>query len=200
VKFLSGGERNRVLLAKLFSKPANVIVLDEPTNDLDTESLELLEDRLVEFEGTVLLVSHDREFLNNVVTSTIVFEPEGVREYVGGYDDWLHQRTPPEPAADKSAAKKKAAKARSSSPEPAEAVADQPRKLSFNEKRELKKLPKQIESLEAELAKVHEKMGDPEFYQSAGETIAQETERLKQLDEKLASVYKRWEELESLTP
>ena len=97
VKFLSGGERNRLLLARLFTKPANVIVLDEPTNDLDTETLELLEDRLVEFAGTILLVSHDREFLNNVVTSTIVFEEDGVREYVGGYDDWLRQRKPTVP-------------------------------------------------------------------------------------------------------
>src|SRR5262249_34082299 len=92
VRFLSGGERNRILLAKLFAKPANVIVLDEPTNDLDAETLELLEERLVQFEGTVLLVSHDRAFLNNVVTSTIVFEEDQVREYVGGYDDWLRQR------------------------------------------------------------------------------------------------------------
>ena len=97
VKFLSGGERNRLLLAKLFTKPANVIVLDEPTNDLDTETLELLEERLVEFAGTVLLVSHDRTFLNNVVTSTIVFEEGGVREYFGGYDDWLRQRKPATP-------------------------------------------------------------------------------------------------------
>src|SRR5439155_25879477 len=92
VRFLSGGERNRLLLARLFMKPANVLVLDEPTNDLDTETLELLEERLVEFAGTLLLVTHDREFLNNVVTSTIVFEEGGVREYVGGYDDWLRQR------------------------------------------------------------------------------------------------------------
>ena len=92
VRFLSGGERNRLLLAKLFAKPANLIVLDEPTNDLDAESVELLEERLVEYQGTVLLISHDREFLNNVVTSTIVFEADGVREYVGGYDDWLRQR------------------------------------------------------------------------------------------------------------
>src|SRR5207302_5722658 len=91
VRFLSGGERNRLLLAKLFAKPANVIVLDEPTNDLDAETLELLEERLVQFDGTVLVVSHDRTFLNNVVTSTIVFEGDGVREYVGGYDDWLRQ-------------------------------------------------------------------------------------------------------------
>ena len=109
VRFLSGGERNRVLLAKLFAKPANVIVLDEPTNDLDAETLELLEERLVQFEGTVLLVSHDRTFLNNVVTSTIVFEDGGVREYVGGYDDWLRQRTArtanSTPAKSKSAAK-----------------------------------------------------------------------------------------------
>ena len=101
VKFLSGGERNRLLLAKLFAKPANVIVLDEPTNDLDTETLELLEERLVEFDGTVLLVSHDRAFLNNVVTSTIVFEEGGVREYVGGYDDWLRQRPVPGAAESK---------------------------------------------------------------------------------------------------
>ena len=93
VRFLSGGERNRLLLARLFSKPANVLVLDEPTNDLDLETLELLEEQLVEFDGTLLLVSHDRAFLNNVVTSTIVFEPGGVREYVGGYDDWLRQRS-----------------------------------------------------------------------------------------------------------
>src|SRR4029077_20202416 len=91
VKFLSGGDRNRVLLANLFAKPANVIVLDEPTNDLDAETLELLEERLVQFDGTILLVSHDRTFLNNVVASTIVFESDGVREYVGGYDDWLRQ-------------------------------------------------------------------------------------------------------------
>ena len=95
VRFLSGGERNRVLLAKLFAKPANLIVLDEPTNDLDTETVELLEERLVEYQGTVLLISHDREFLNNVVTSTIVFEAGGVKEYVGGYDDWLRQRPSP---------------------------------------------------------------------------------------------------------
>ena len=99
VRFLSGGERNRVLLAKLFAKPANVIVLDEPTNDLDAETVELLEDRLVEYRGTLLLISHDREFLNNVVTSTIVFESAGVKEYVGGYDDWLRQR--PDPATEK---------------------------------------------------------------------------------------------------
>ena len=101
VRFLSGGERNRVLLAKLFAKPANLIVLDEPTNDLDTETVELLEDRLVEYQGTVLLISHDREFLNNVVTSTIVFEAGGIKEYVGGYDDWLRQR--PSPPADRAA-------------------------------------------------------------------------------------------------
>ena len=99
VRFLSGGERNRVLLAKLFAKPANVIVLDEPTNDLDAETVELLEERLVDYQGTLLLISHDREFLNNVVTSTIVFEAEEVREYVGGYDDWLRRRS--NPAAEK---------------------------------------------------------------------------------------------------
>ena len=194
VKFLSGGERNRLLLAKLFTKPANVIVLDEPTNDLDTETLELLEERLVEFAGTVLLVSHDREFLNNVVTSTIVFEESGVREYFGGYDDWLRQRKPV-------VARKVSPAAVSRVPTPGASekpVATQ-RKLSFNERRELDTLPETIEACEAEIAALHGEMADPQFYQQPGARIAAEQARLKQLEEQLAAAYHRWEELESLS-
>src|SRR3989440_7809931 len=150
VRFLSGGERNRLLLAKLFTKPANVIVLDEPTNDLDTETLELLEERLVEFEGTVLLVSHDRAFLNNVVTSTIVFEEGGVREYFGGYDDWLRQRkaTVMGPVG-------KTPAIRAAAPSVKAASASDPRKLSFKERQELDALPARIEKYDAEIAALH---------------------------------------------
>jgi ATP-binding cassette subfamily F protein uup len=193
VKFLSGGERNRLLLAKLFTKPANVIVLDEPTNDLDTETLELLEDRLVEFAGTILVVSHDRAFLNNVVTSTIVFEEDGVREYVGGYDDWLRQRTP---TALLNAREALIARLpiRSVTNKPAEDL----RRLSFKERRELAALPAAIEQFEAEIAALHRQMAEPQFYQQPGAQIAAEQVRLKQLEEQLAAAYHRWEELESL--
>ncbi|MEZ6118785.1 MAG: ATP-binding cassette domain-containing protein [Pirellulaceae bacterium] len=196
VKFLSGGERNRILLAKLFAKPANIIVLDEPTNDLDAETIELLESRLVEFTGTVLLVSHDRTFLNNVVTSSIVFEEGGVKEYDGGYDDWLRQRSVTEnsSATNKTAAKPKQA----SSPDPA-AKPDKPRKLKYKEQQELKQLPIEIETLETEIAALHDKMASPEFYQKPGEEIATAQSQLKTLEEKLAVTFARWEELESLT-
>jgi ATP-binding cassette subfamily F protein uup len=193
VKFLSGGERNRLLLAKLFTKPANVIVLDEPTNDLDTETLELLEDRLVEFPGTVLLVSHDRAFLNNVVTSTIVFEEGGAREYFGGYDDWLRQR---KPAVARKAGDSAAARV------PARNLNERPvtsqRKLSFNERRELDSLPETIEACESKIAALHREMAEPRFYQQPGTQIATEQARLKELEEQLAAAYHRWEELESL--
>ena len=142
VSSLSGGERNRLLLAKLFSIPSNVLVLDEPTNDLDAETLELLEDRLMEYNGTILLVSHDRAFLNNVVTSTIVFEGEGqLQEYVGGYDDWLRQRivrVEPERARLTEEKPKK------------EKLPPEKRKLSYKETRELQELPQKIEALEEE--------------------------------------------------
>lgn len=191
VKYLSGGERNRLLLAKLFTKPANVIVLDEPTNDLDMETLELLEDRLVEFAGTVLLVSHDRTFLNNVVTSTIVFEEMGAREYVGGYDDWLRQRKP-------ALARKvnEAPVARTATRSGKEAPVSGPRKLSFKERQELDGLPAIIEKYDAEIAALHREMADPQFYQQPGAQIAAEQARLKQLEEQLAQAYHRWEELE----
>ncbi|QDU89861.1 ABC transporter ATP-binding protein uup [Pirellulimonas nuda] len=190
VKVLSGGERNRLLLARLFSKPANVLVMDEPTNDLDIETLELLESRLVEFEGTLLLVSHDRAFLNNVVASTMVFEPEGVCEYVGGYDDWVRQRKQ-KPAAPAEPAAKKTAKA------PA-APAPKKQKLSYQDQRDLQRLPARIEKLEAEIAKLHEAMAEPGFYQQPSAEIAAAQADLSKLDAELAGVYQRWEALEML--
>ena len=194
VKFLSGGERNRVLLAKLFTKPANVIVLDEPTNDLDAETLELLEERLVDFPGTVLLVSHDREFLNNVVGSTIVFEDGNVKEYVGGYDDWQRQRATRLAAE----AAKNAAKVAESKSAPPPAATTAKKKLSYKEQKELDGLPALIESLESQIAEMHTAMADPKFYQQTGDKIATEQAKLKTLDESLAAAYARWETLEAL--
>jgi ATP-binding cassette subfamily F protein uup len=200
VKFLSGGERNRVLLAKLFAKPANVIVLDEPTNDLDAETLEILEDLLVEFAGTVLLVSHDRAFLNNVVTSSIVFEDGNVREYVGGYDDWIRQRAAQlekkTPAKIASAAGQSKTRAEAKTASNMGAVSTKPRRLSFKEKQELQALPKLIEQREAELSELHEAMAKPDFYQQPGPEIAAQQNRLKQISSELETAYQRWEELE----
>ena len=193
VRYLSGGERNRLLLARLFSKPANILVLDEPTNDLDTETLELLEERLVEFAGTLLLVSHDREFLNNVVTSTIVFEAGEVREYVGGYDDWLRQRQ--DPSTMSSEAKSASVKHK---PRPsAEKPSPPNRRLAYHEKRELELLPAKIETLDAEIAELHEIVAQPEFYKQSPIEIARRQARLKELSQELAAAYKRWEELET---
>ena len=193
VRFLSGGERNRVLLAKLFAKTANVIVLDEPTNDLDTETLELLEERLVQFEGTVLLVSHDRAFLNNVVTSTIVFEEGNIREYVGGYDDWVRQR--------KSIRTPGVGDASFQRPSPraiSEEAANGTRRLTFKQRKELDSLPATIAACEAEIGTLHGILAEPSFYQQPGERIAKETTRLKLLDEQLAAAYARWEVLAEL--
>ncbi len=191
VRFLSGGERNRVLLAKLFAKPANVLVLDEPTNDLDAETLELLEDRLVQFEGTVLMVSHDRTFLNNVVTSTIVFEDGGVREYVGGYDDWLRQR------ANRSVNEVSAMKAAVRSESPS-APAKPSRKLTFKERQERDTLPALIERIESQVAAIHADMASPDYYRQSGERIAAVADQLRQLESQLANAYERWEILEAL--
>lgn len=186
IKYLSGGERNRVLLARLFSKPANILVLDEPTNDLDMETLDLLEERLMEFTGTVLTVSHDREFLNQVVTSTIVFEEDGVREYVGGYDDWIRQRAEATETAKPAAVE--------SRPTPAPVKV---RKLSFKEQRELETLPATIEQLEAEIAQLHAEMANPQFYQQPGDKIAKAQAQLADKEAKLTHAYSRWEELEA---
>ncbi len=184
VRALSGGERNRLLLARLFAKPSNVLMLDEPTNDLDVETLDLLEDLLVEYTGTLLLVSHDRQFLNEVVTSTLVFEGGGrVVEYVGGYDDWLKQRPPPEapPPREKPA--------REPPPKPA-------RKLSFKERKELEELPRRIEALEKELDALHRQMSDPSYYRSSPDAMAANAARAQKIPEDLEHAYARWTELE----
>ncbi len=190
VHILSGGERSRLLIAKLFTKPSNVLVMDEPTNDLDAETLDLLDDLLVEYTGTLLLVSHDREFLNNVVTSTLVLEGDGVvKEYVGGYDDWLEQKAAPTAVAPS---------AKPAVNDRAKPVREKPRKLSFKEERELEVLPDKIAELEAEQASMHSRLGDPEFYKSAGSEVAAVNDRLAALASELEAVYARWEELESL--
>ena len=193
VRFLSGGERNRVLLAKLFARTANVIVLDEPTNDLDAETLELLEERLVNYPGTVLVVSHDRTFLNNVVSSSIVFEPGEVREYVGGYDDWVRQRSSSE--------------AQEASPKPASKPASSPasnpgsgkkQKMSFKEKRELDQLPRTIERLETEIAALFEVMTQPDYYQQHSDKLAADKKNQADRQAELATAMERWCELEEL--
>jgi ABC transport system ATP-binding/permease protein len=194
VRLLSGGERNRLLLARLFSKPANVLVLDEPTNDLDTETLELLEERLVEFTGSILLVSHDRAFLNNVVTSTIVFEAGGVREYVGGYDDWLRQRSEPAEANEEILPTRGKEKSRTSSDKPQ----SRQRRRAFHEKRELELLPATIEQLDRKIAELHDVMAQPEFYKQPSIEISRKQAELKELHRQLAEAYRRWEELEQL--
>jgi ATP-binding cassette subfamily F protein uup len=189
VKVLSGGERNRALLARLFTKPSNVLVMDEPTNDLDTDTLDLLEEMLMEYEGTVLLVSHDRAFLNNIVTSTIVFESDGkLEEYVGGYDDWLRQRKPAAPAQTEKAAKPK-------SPRPRQ---ERPRILTFKEKKELEALPLLIETLEAERDGLFEMLASPEFYQQEGSMVSGTKARLGELEKEITESYHRWELLESI--
>ena len=192
IKFLSGGERNRILLAKLFAKPTNLIVLDEPTNDLDAETLELLEEKLIDFGGTVLLVSHDRAFLNNVVTSTVVFEDDGVNEYVGGFDDWQRQKAT-RLAATESAPKESKKKSSSQA-----SKQETGRKLKYKEKQELEKLPEQIETLEAEIAGFHEAMAQSGFYQQPKEAIASTQAKVTALQSSLEQMYARWEELESV--
>lgn len=188
ISILSGGERNRVMLAKLFSSPANLLVLDEPTNDLDIETLELLEEMLVDFAGTVLIICHDRTFLNNVVSSTVVFAENGeVKEIIGGYDDWLAERKVI--AAEKANAEKKAKALETQRP-------SSKVKLSFKEKQELQSLPRQIEEAETEIAELHQSMSDPEFFKSAQNAIDAQN-RLTELEENLMIYLQRWEELES---
>jgi ATP-binding cassette subfamily F protein uup len=193
VNALSGGERNRLLLARLFTRPANVLVLDEPTNDLDLETLELLEEQLVEWPGTLLLVSHDRVFLDNVVTSTFAFEGNGqVGEYVGGYADWQRQvRATAKPARDDQRQKPP--------PPPAEPLRSQPRRLSYKEQRELESLPARIEALEAEQRTLNETIAAPEFYKEAAERINNTLARLDALQHELTAAYTRWDELETRT-
>lgn len=186
---LSGGERNRLLLAKLFAQPSNLLVMDEPTNDLDVETLELLEELLIDYKGTLLLVSHDRAFLDNVVSSTLVLEGRGqIGEYVGGYTDWLRQRPADQPAAP--SANKHAAK-----------VANPPtaakRKLSFKDQRTLEQLPGRIEQLESEIATRAAVMNDPAFFQQDGSAIVQANQSLAALQTELDAAYAYWAELDS---
>jgi ATP-binding cassette subfamily F protein uup len=197
VKALSGGERNRLLLARLFTRPANVLVLDEPTNDLDIETLELLEDQLADWPGTLLLVSHDRALLDNVVTTTFAFEGEGeVHEYVGGYQDWVRQRK--EPAAQGPI--KVGPREKSVGPhERSTATAVASKKLSYKEQRELGALPSRIEALEAAEQELNARVAGPEFYKEGAEAIAAAMARLAEVAKELADAYARWHELEERT-
>ncbi len=187
---LSGGERNRLQLARLLARPSNLLVLDEPTNDLDVETLEVLESLLVEFQGTLIVVSHDREFLDNVVTSTLVFEGNGkVREYAGGYTDWRR--------AVEVEAKEAPVRRPSKAGKPRRAP-DGPRRRTFREKHELEQLPGRIEALEERKAALEEAMAAPGFYKRPGEAIAADTAAFEALNTELESAYGRWEELEAL--
>ncbi|HEX9446263.1 MAG TPA: ATP-binding cassette domain-containing protein, partial [Candidatus Binatia bacterium] len=185
VKALSGGERNRLLLAKIFTRTVNLMVLDEPTNDLDVDTLELLEDLLADYKGTLLLVSHDRTFLDNVVTSTLVFEGGGkIGEYVGGYEDWARYRrlvletgaAPERPAEEKRV--------------------QRAGKLSYKDQRELEALPARIEGLEAEQSRLHAALSDAEFHRQPRDKITVAVERLEIVNKELEECYARWQELE----
>lgn len=202
VKALSGGESNRLLLAKLFTQPANVLVLDEPTNDLDMETLELLEELLLNFEGTLLLVSHDRTFMDNVVTSMLAFEGDGVvREYVGGYTDWIRQggKLPPAPwegaARQNTEPTSSVAKDKPSTPV---APANKPVKLSYKLQRELDGLPAEIERLESDVEALEKEAGDPAFYQQASTVVTARLQALEQAQEALETAMERWMALEAM--
>lgn len=190
-RYLSGGERNRLLLAKLFKRPTNLMVLDEPTNDLDAETLELLEELICSHPGTLLLVSHDRAFLNNVVTATLVFDEGGqVKEYAGGYDDYLIQSAKSQTAEVKEFESKPKTE---SKPEPKKPVA----KLSYKEERELEQIPQRIEELELEQAELQAAMASPDFFKQSSDVIAVSTSRIEAIQQELETTLERWEELES---
>ena len=194
VSRLSGGEKNRLLLAKLFARPANLLVLDEPTNDLDIETLELLEELLTDFQGTVVLVSHDRAFLDGIVTSTMVFEEDqGLKEYVGGYSDWQKQLL-------KEAKGKRELVNNASQKKPLQKTQSKknPNRLGFNERRELEEMPERIEALESELQVLTSRMGSADFYSQEGEAIKLASQRLAELNEELEAAYLRWETLSRL--
>jgi ATP-binding cassette subfamily F protein uup len=204
VRALSGGERNRLLLARLFTRPANVLVLDEPTNDLDIETLELLESLLAEWPGTLLLVSHDRAFIDNVVTSTLVFEGNGrIREYVGGYEDWTRQRAqlveanPAGVRLGESSAP--TGEPKGSPPRKNAGQSSGPRKASYKEQQELLALPGRIESLEAEQQRLQAAVASPDFYKEPADVISRTLARLETIDQELLDAMARWDELDSLT-
>ncbi len=193
VKALSGGERNRVILAKLFTRPANLLVLDEPTNDLDIETLEVLEQKLCEYTGTLIVVSHDREFLDNVVTSTIVFEEDGkLQEYVGGYSDWArrgHKLAETEDPFEAEKKKRRAAELRRRK---------NATKLSYKDQRELEQLPAEIEDIESVIAELQQRIADPGFYSQDAETVQRQLRELSDAEARLEQRMERWSELESL--
>jgi ATP-binding cassette subfamily F protein uup len=193
VKALSGGERNRVILAKLFTRPANLLVLDEPTNDLDIETLEVLEEKLSEYSGTLIVVSHDREFLDNVVTSTIVFEENGrIQEYVGGYSDWVRrgrQLAVTDSPYEAEERKRRAAERRRQRPAT---------KLSYKDQRELDALPAEIEALEAAISELQQSVADPDFYAQDSDTVRETLDRLARAEAELERRIDRWGELETL--
>ncbi len=192
VSALSGGERNRLLLAKLFTKPCNLLVLDEPTNDLDVETLELLEELLLQFPGTVLLISHDRAFVDNVATSVIAFEGKGnVREYIGGYQDWLRQRSAPDLSSSDKVVDAKPEKT-------APVRTDKPKKLSYNEQRELEQLPAKIEQLENQMQELQTQLNDPQLYRSDANKASALSQQLQQCETTLSQAYARWETLEAM--
>ena len=194
VKALSGGERNRLLLARLFARPFNVLVMDEPTNDLDIETLELLEERLVAWSGTLLLVSHDRAFIDHVVTSTLVFEGDGhVQEYVGGYEDWLRQRRQAQPAP----VRRASAASRSNATAVEHKVDSRSRKPSYKEQRELDQLPAQIDALETEQKQLQADVSSPDFYKRPAGEIHEALARLEELETLLLAAYARWDALDS---
>ena len=196
VSVLSGGERNRLLLARLFTRPSNVLVMDEPTNDLDAETLDLLEELLMDYPGTLLLVSHDRDFLNNVVTSTIGFEGCGrIAEYVGGYDDWLRQRPSDAPARNKECAPAKSAPEKQT---PAKTRLSYKEKFELTKKRDrLKEMPALIERLESELGALQSRMSAADYYKNSGEIMTDDQKRLEALESDLEIAYETWEELET---
>lgn len=200
VKSLSGGERNRLLLARLFTKPANLIIMDEPTNDLDLETLELLEEKLVDYEGTLLVVSHDRAFLDNVVTSVLVFEAEGkVNEYVGGYSDWLAYSVAKNKQQEQLAKTATPAAPKTAVTSSAENSVSKKKKLSYKEQQELEQLPARIEQMETELAELTTTTSSADFYRQDAQAVAQTLEYLQALESKLAKHYARWDELEALS-
>ncbi|MFW2404997.1 MAG: ATP-binding cassette domain-containing protein, partial [Gammaproteobacteria bacterium] len=193
VRALSGGERNRIILAKLFSQPTNLLVLDEPTNDLDIETLEVLEQRLMDYEGTLIVVSHDREFLDNVVTSIFVFEADGgIREYVGGYSDWVRRGR--ELAEMENPNRPEAGAAKSAT----ESTTRKPNKLSYKQKRELDALPTQIESLEQAIATLQATVAEPDFYTQSHEATQSVLDKLDTTNTELEAAIERWTELEQL--
>jgi ATP-binding cassette subfamily F protein uup len=192
-KMLSGGERNRLLLARLFLQPANVLVLDEPTNDLDAETLELLEELLLEYTGTLLLVSHDRVFLDNVVTGTLVFEGDGIiTEYTGGYEDWIRQR-----AAAAASVPSPVIATAPPAPKKPEASAPAAGKFLNRERKELEELPPRIEKMEETLAALNARLWEPDLYQKQPDVVPQLKSEAAELQKRIAEGYARWEALET---